>query len=203
MVEPVGRSEHPPASISSSAGSTSGSSTSSIQLGQDHSGPAFDDQGYYRHLMEVRDYELDQFGVVNNAVYASYTQHARHKAIQALGFNVDDFGRAGTPLALASLTLNFQGPLRSQDEFEVCAWVERVTGARIVVGQSIKLLRPGRSVENDTRKSGQPILTAEAVVVFLDSEYRPTRVPPGIKQRFEAMHVRYKQAKEQKAAASN
>lgn len=42
-----------------------------------------------------RDYELDQFSVVNNAHYAAYAQHARHQALAAVGLAVESFQEEG------------------------------------------------------------------------------------------------------------
>lgn len=57
----------------------------------------------------------------------------------ALGFAPDDFARAGTPLALAELNIQFKAPLRTQDRFDVTVAVQKVGGARLVMKQRILL----------------------------------------------------------------
>ena len=37
--------------------------------------------------MQVRDYECDIQGIVNNAVYQNYLEHCRHKFLQMAGFD--------------------------------------------------------------------------------------------------------------------
>jgi len=57
-------------------------------------GSAFVD-GVFSITHRVSDYQLDQFGVVNNSVYCNYLEDCRSEAFHALGFDVHETARLG------------------------------------------------------------------------------------------------------------
>ena len=49
----------------------------------------------YQLAMSVRDYECDMQGVVNNAVYQNYLEHARHEFLKTKGLDFAALTGAG------------------------------------------------------------------------------------------------------------
>jgi len=86
--------------------------------------------------MKVRDYECDLQGIVNNANYQHYTEHARHEMLLELGASFDDLHQKGIDAVVARITLAYKTPLRSRDEFAVRTRVEK-EGVRYVFHQDI------------------------------------------------------------------
>ena len=128
---------------------------------------AFDDQGVYRMEDIVRDYEIDMYGVVNNSIYSSYCQHARHQAFKSIGLDLRGAGEGA--LALSEQTLKYRSPLVSGDVYEISCWVVKVTAVRAVIAHQI------RKQTSDSKI--QVVLDVEATVVWLDDKYRPIRIP--------------------------
>ena len=71
----------------------------------------------YQHSIEfnVRDYECDMQGVVNNGVYQNYLEHARHEFLQARGINFAETARAGINLVVVRAELDYRNSLVSGD----------------------------------------------------------------------------------------
>lgn len=86
--------------------------------------------------MEVRDYECDLEGIVNNANYLHYLEHTRHKFILEHGINFAQLHEEGIDLVVARINIAYKVPLRSGDEFISCLNMKK-EGLKYVFMQEI------------------------------------------------------------------
>ena len=68
--------------------------------------------------MQVRDYECDIEGIVNNANYLHYCEHTRHLFLQHCGLSFADMHRKGVDAVVARMNLQYKTPLRPDDEID-------------------------------------------------------------------------------------
>ena len=90
----------------------------------------------YETRMEVRDYECDIEGIVNNANYLHYMEHTRHLFLKECGLSFADMHAKGVDAVVARMNLQFKTPLRCDDEF-VSRLALKKEGIRYVFYQDI------------------------------------------------------------------
>ena len=103
----------------------------------------------YALEMEVRDYECDLQGIVNNANYQHYTEHTRHEFLRAHGVSFAELHARGIDAVVARMQLQFKTPLRSADRF-VSRLALRKEGIKYVFQQDIFRLPDERPVLKST-----------------------------------------------------
>ena len=67
--------------------------------------------------MDVRDYECDIQGIVNNANYLHYIEHTRHLFLQHTGLSFAQLHEQGIDEVVARMNLQYKVPLRCDDTF--------------------------------------------------------------------------------------
>jgi len=116
----------------------------------------------YNLKFVVRDYECDLQGVVNNANYQHYLEHARHQFLISKGVSFVQLHDEGTDLIVTRAEIDYKYPLRSRDEFLVTVAIQREGNARIIFIQEIsrlpdlKLIIKAKVTGVATRK-GRPV----------------------------------------------
>jgi acyl-CoA thioester hydrolase len=104
----------------------------------------------YRFDLEfiVRDYECDLLGVVNNAVYQHYLEHARHEFMHASGIDFAKLHEEGIDPIVVRVELDYKFPLRSRDKFVVRIAVQREGRLRFVFYQDVFRQPDGQLILN-------------------------------------------------------
>jgi len=85
----------------------------------------------------VRDYECDLQGVVNNANYQHYLEHARHEFLISRGVSFADLHQQGTDLIVSRVEIDYKYPLKSRDRFIIKLNLRREGNVRLVFEQDI------------------------------------------------------------------
>ncbi|NVK40593.1 MAG: acyl-CoA thioesterase [Oceanospirillaceae bacterium] len=100
----------------------------------------------FRIEMQVRDYELDMQGIVNNGIYFNYLEHARHEYLLHRGVDFAALTRDGIHLVVIRSELDYKASLTSGDRFVVEVTTERLSKVKFGFRQRIVRLRDDKVV---------------------------------------------------------
>ncbi|QBR83456.1 acyl-CoA thioesterase [Legionella israelensis] len=92
---------------------------------------------------QVRAYEVDAQGIVNNAQYLSYFDNARTLQLMACGINWVELSHKGFNLILARAEIQFIKSLKAFQSFHIVSEVEQRGKLRLIFHQTL-------FVDNDT-----------------------------------------------------
>lgn len=95
--------------------------------------------------LTVRDYECDVQGIVNNAVYLNYLQHARHEFGKEVGCDWLALHDQGIDLVLSRVEMVFRRPLKPGETVLITAKPRRKGRFKFFFDQEILIL-PDRTV---------------------------------------------------------
>ncbi len=97
---------------------------------------------------DVRDYECDIEGIVNNAVYQNYLEHTRHIFLKQKNVDFAEMAGRGIHLVVVRVEIDYKYPLRAGDRFVVGLSIERASRVRFGFRQDIYRLPDERPIIN-------------------------------------------------------
>ncbi|NTV21354.1 MAG: acyl-CoA thioesterase [Chlorobium limicola] len=124
--------------------------------------------------LDVRDYECDLQGIVNNSVYQNYLEHVRHVYLKQVGIDFAEYARQGINLVVVRAELDYRHPLKSGDRFVVGLNFMRESQLKFAFYQDICRL-----------PDMKPVVKAKIIGTALNKRGRPE-----IPEKLDALMVR-------------
>jgi acyl-CoA thioester hydrolase len=90
--------------------------------------------------LKVRDYEVDLQGIVNNAVYQHYLEHARHEFLISRNIDFATLHAQGNDLIVTRIEIDYKYPLKSRDRFKVTLRIKKEGPLKVIFEQAIARL---------------------------------------------------------------
>ena len=91
----------------------------------------------YELELTVRDYECDLQGIVNNAVYLNYLEHARHTFLLERKIDFAKLHTEGVDLVVSRVEIDYKLSLTSGDKFVIQTSLRREGFLRVIFDQEI------------------------------------------------------------------
>lgn len=128
-----------------------------------------------RSKFEVRDYECDMQGIVNNANYFHYLEHSRHEFLNKNAIDLKKAHDDGFDFVVSNIEAKFHKPLKPRDCFEVSLRFRKEGRLRYIFEQEIWKI----SGNTNSLKKEELILTAKVTCACVDlKRKRPSNYFP-------------------------
>ena len=127
--------------------------------------------------IDVRSPELDSFGHVNHAVFLTYLEHARFKAMQHAGFLWQVLDERGWTIFVVRCEIDYLSEARRGDGLIVRTWMDSFRRTSMKFAQEI--------VRADD--PGVVVTRSLVTAAWMGSNRRPMRGPEGVRAGLLAM----------------
>lgn len=126
--------------------------------------------------MQVRDYECDLQGIVNNAVYQNYLEHCRHSFLHKAGIDFSQLHNEGIDAVVIRAELDYKFPLRPGDIFYITLRLGKKGKLRLIFDQQIYRKEDNKLMVNARitavlTKNGRPLSPGILLEKFISSGY--------------------------------
>src|SRR5210317_1927392 len=132
---------------------------------------------HFELQLQVRDYECDIQGIVNNAVYQNYLEHCRHKFLNHVGLDFTQLHSDGIDAVVIKAELDYKFPLRPGDDFFVRLKMGRQGRLRVIFDQQV------------IRKADEKLMVHARITAVLTRDGRPMS-PDILVEKFEAVGIK-------------